>query len=81
MSWHTKKMYINGKVVHPRGGGILLDGKRGVEATANASPHVGIVEPGHIAVKGNGLTSLALKRLEELRPREIGIPKRPNIKF
>ena len=80
MSWHAKKTYINGKVVHPRGGGILLDGKRIVEAAADASPHVGIVEPERIS-KGNGLTKLALKRLEELRPREIGIPKRPNIKF
>ena len=77
MSWHAKKKYINGKVVHARGGGILLDAKRVVEST----PHIGVVEPEQIAVKGNGLTSLALKRLEELRPREIGIPKRPNIKF
>ena len=79
MSWHAKKTYINGKVVHPRGGGILLDGKRS-DPVADTSPHIGVVEPERVS-KGNGLTSLALKRLEELRPRELGIPKRPNIKF
>ena len=78
MSWHAKKTYISGKVIHPRGGGILLDGKR--VDPVDMSPHIGIVEPGRV-LKGNGLTSLQLKRLEELRPREIGIPKRPNIKF
>ncbi len=76
MSWHAKKTYFNGKVVHPKGGSIILDAKRNVDP----SPHIGVVELPHVA-KGNGLTSLALKRLEELRPREIGIPKRPNIKF
>ncbi len=74
-----KHVYINGKVVHPRGGGILLDGKRS-DPVADTSPHIGVVELPHVA-KGNGLSSLALRRLEELRPRELGIPKRPNIKF
>ena len=68
MSWHAKKLCINGKVVHPRGGGIL-DVKR-VEAPVKEVEH-----------KLNGLTGVALERLEALRPREIGIPKRQNIKF
>ena len=76
MSWHAKKTYINGKIVHARGSGNLLDAKRVIEPT----PQIGVVEPER-EKKGNGLTSLALKRLEELRPREIGIPKRQNIKF
>ena len=31
MSWHTKKTYVGGKVVHPRGGGILLEPKAPVK--------------------------------------------------
>ena len=69
MAWHAKTLCINGKVVHPRGGGILLDAKR-VEAPVKEVEH-----------KRNGLTGVALERLEALRPREIGIPKRQNIKF
>ena len=75
MSWHNKKTYINGKVLHPRGGGMLLDTKHVVE------PFLLPVKEIEKVVKRSGLTEVALKRLEALKPREIEIPKRQNIKF
>ena len=79
MSWHAKKTYINGKVVHPRGGGILLDAKHIAEENPTKVKEIEHCDK-HIA-KGTGLSSIALKRLEALKPREIEIPKRQNIKF
>ncbi len=69
MSWHAKKTYINGKVVHPRGGTILLETKR-IDVPAEVKE-----------LRGEGLKWDALERLEALRPRELGIPKRKNIRF
>jgi len=75
MAWHMKRTYLNGKVIHPRGGGILLDAKHKVESHLPST----IKEFEHI--KGFGLTEGALKRLEALKPRALEIPKRQNIKF
>ena len=74
MSWHNKKTYINGKILHPRGGTILLD-------TKHVEPFLPAVKEIEKVVKRSGLTDVALKRLEALKPREIEIPKRQNIKF
>ncbi len=79
MSWHNKKVYINGKCLHPKGGSILLDAKRVIDPFVP----VGVKEIEH-AVTGNGLTEIALRRLEALKPRALElskIPKRQNIKF
>jgi hypothetical protein len=79
MSWHSKKYFINGKCVHPKGGSILLDAKRVIDPFIP----VGIKEVER-AVTGNGLTEVALRRLEALKPRALElskIPKRQNIKF
>jgi len=65
-----KKVYVGGKIIHRSGGGILLDAKRGIQ-------HVKEIQH---EIQGNGLSSVALKRLEALKPR-IEIPKRQNIKF
>ena len=74
MSWHNKKTYINGKILHPRGGSLLLDTKHVVEPFLLPVKEIE-------KVKRSGLTEVALKRLEALKPREIEIPKRQNIKF
>ncbi len=79
MSWHNKKTYINGKCLHAKGGTILLDAKRVVDPFLP----VGVKEIER-SIKGNGLTDVALKRLEALKPRALElsqIPKRQNIKF
>ena len=65
-----KKVYIGGKIIHRIGGGILLDAKR----------KIADVKHTQYEMEGGGLSSVALKRLEALKPR-IEIPKRPNIKF
>ena len=65
-----KKLYVAGRVIHRSGGGILLDAKREIKELEDVA-HV---------VKGNGLSAVALKRLESLKPADI-VTKRPNIKF
>ena len=65
-----KKVYIGGKIIHRSNGGILLDVKR----------KLADVKHTQYEMEGSGLSSVALKRLEALKPR-IEIPKRQNIKF
>ncbi len=55
MSWHNKKLYINGKCVHPKGGSILLDAKRVIDPFVP----VGIKEIER-AVTGKGLTDVVM---------------------
>jgi len=74
MAWHMKRTYVNGKVIHPKGGRILW-AKREVES------HLPTVIKEFEHIKGFGLTEGALKRLEALKPRALEIPKRQNIKF
>ena len=100
MSWHNKKMYINGKCVHPKGGSILLDAKRvidpfvpvGIKEIERAVTGGSMLPTyntdrfkkiGH-NLAGSGLTEIALRRLEALKPRALElskIVKRQNIKF
>ena len=65
-----KKVYIGGKIINRCGCGILLDAKR----------KLADVKHTQYEMEGSGLSSVALKRLEALKPR-IEIPKRQNIKF
>ena len=66
-----KKVYIGGKIIHRIGGGILLDAKRDLADVKHTQ----------YEMQGNGLSSVALQRLEALKPRIQELPKRQNIKF
>ncbi len=66
-----KKVYIGGKIIHRPGSGILLDVKRAVVPISREVDRTLI---------GKGLSDVALKRLEALKPR-IEIPKRQKMKF
>ena len=63
-------LYFAGHIIHRSGGGILLDASRDIKHLEDVA-HV---------VKGNGLSTVALRRLESLKPSDI-VTKRPNIKF
>jgi hypothetical protein len=73
----SDKVYLpGGRVFHQtRGRGILLDGGHGGQS-AYSSP-----EEMKTTVRGGRIADDIVKRVQELRPREIHIPKRGNIKF